>query len=587
MRQSGKRPTPALRTAAAGPAAARPADIPSANQRTGGQILIDCLKVHGVERAFCVPGESYIAALDALHDAPEIDLIVCRHESGAAMMAEAYGKMTGHPGICFVTRGPGATNASAGIHIACQDSTPVILFIGQVARRMLDREAFQEIDYRRMYGQMAKWVAQVDDAARIPEYVSRAFHTATAGRPGPVVLVLPEDVLRERAFAKDARSFVRPAAHPGAADMTRLGELLRGAQNPLVLLGGGGWNAAACADIRRFVEANSLPVATAFRCQDYFDNTLPNYIGDVGIGINPKLAQRVRDADLLIDVGSRLEEMVTSGYTLIDIPQPKQTLVHVYPGAEELGRVYRADLPIHASMPAFAAAAAAMPAVAFAPWADRLPAARAEFIEWTTPKPTPGELQMGEIMAYLRDVLPENAILTNGAGNYTTWVHRYYRFRRYRTQLAPRCGSMGYSLPAAVSAKRHFPNRPVIAFVGDGCFMMTAQELATAVMYRLGLIVIVVNNGTYGTIRMHQERHYPRRAYGVDLVNPDFAAFARSFGAIGETIHRTEEFVPAFERALAADRPVVLELVLDAEVITPTRTLTDIREEALRHQAKE
>ena len=307
-------------------------DPRAANQRTGGQILIDCLRTQGVERAFCVPGESYIAALDALHDAPEIDLIVCRHESGAAMMADAYGKLTGNPGICFVTRGPGATNASSGVHIAYQDGTPMILFIGQVARRMLDREAFQEIDYRRMFGQMAKWVAQIDDPARIPEYVSRAFHTATSGRPGPVVLALPEDVLRERVFAKDTRAFVRSAAHPGAADMARLRELLREAKNPFVLLGGGGWNATACADIRRFIEANHLPVGTAFRCQDYFDNTLPNYVGDVGIAISPKLAARIRNTDLLIDVGSRLEEMVTSGYTLIDIPQPKQTLVHVYPG---------------------------------------------------------------------------------------------------------------------------------------------------------------------------------------------------------------------------------------------------------------
>lgn len=587
MPSSTKRPGTAPRGAAIAGVPGPSTDPRSANQRTGGQILIDCLRTQGVERAFCVPGESYIAALDALHDAPEIDLIVCRHESGAAMMADAYGKLTGNPGICFVTRGPGATNASAGVHIAYQDSTPMILFIGQVARRMLDREAFQEIDYRRMFGQMAKWVAQIDDPARIPEYIGRAFHTATSGRPGPVVLALPEDVLRERAFAKDARAFVRPAAHPGPADMAQLRDLLREAKNPLVLLGGGGWNATACADIRCFIEANHLPVATAFRCQDYFDNTLPNYIGDVGIGISPKLAARIRDTDLLIDVGSRLEEMVTSGYTLIDLPQPKQTLVHVYPGAEELGRVYRPDLPIHAAMPAFAAAAAAMKPVDFTPWADRLPSARAEFIEWTTPKATPGDLQMGEIMAYLRDTLPEDAILCNGAGNYTTWLHRYYRFRRYRTQLAPRCGSMGYGLPAAVSAKRHFPGRPVIAFVGDGCLMMTAQELATAVMYRLGIIIIVINNGMYGTIRMHQERNYPKRAYGVSLVNPDFAAFARSFGAIGETIHCTEEFVPAFERALTTDRPVLLELLLDPEVITPTRTLSEIQQEALRQLAQE
>jgi acetolactate synthase I/II/III large subunit len=559
----------------------------SANQRTGGQILIDALRVHGVERAFCVPGESYITALDALHDAPEIDLVVCRHESGAAMMAEAYGKMTGKPGICFVTRGPGATNASAGVHIGSQDSTPMILFIGQAARNMLEREAFQEIDYRRMFGQMAKWVAQIDETARIPEFISRAFHTATAGRAGPVVLALPEDVLRERAFAKDTRTYNRVEAHPGPDDMARLRELLAAAKNPFVIVGGGGWNAKACADIRRFVEANDLPVGAALRCQDYYDNELPNYAGDVGIGINPKLAERVRAADLLIDIGSRLEEMVTSRYTLIDIPEPEQTFVHVYPGAEELGRVYRPDLPINASMPAFAAAAAAMQPVDSSAWAARVADAHTEFLEWSTPGPIPGDLQLGEIFLYLRQHLGDDAFICNGAGNYTTWIHRYHRYRRYRTQLAPRQGSMGYSVPAAISAKRHHPDRTVISFAGDGCFMMTAQELATAMMHEIPVIFIVVNNNQYGTIRMHQERNYPKRVYATKLVNPDFAAYARSFGANGETVHRTEDFAPAFERAEKAKLPSVIELVLDPEAILPTQTLEGIREAALKRLAQE
>lgn len=554
----------------------------AARQSTGGQILIDSLRVHGVERVFCVPGESYITALDALRDAPEIDLVVCRHESGAAMMAEAYGKMTGSPGICFVSRGPGATNASAGVHIACQDSTPMILFVGQVARGMLDREAFQEIDFRRMFGQLAKWVGQVDDAARIPEYVSRAFHTATMGRPGPVVLAIPEDVLWEQTHAAQTRSFKQSCPYPAPEDMSGLGELLGCARNPFVILGGGGWNSEACAHIRRFVEQNNLPVGTAFRCQDYFDNEHSNYAGDIGISINPKLAQRIKESDVLINIGSRLEEMVTSGYTLIDIPQPRQTMVHVFPGPEELGRVYRPDLPIQASITGFAAAAAGMAPVDSSAWAKTVEAAHADYLTWSTPGPIPGELQMGEIMAYLRKILPDDAFICNGAGNYTAWIHRYYRFRTYRTQLAPRSGSMGYSLLAAVSAKRQFPDRTVIAFAGDGCFLMTGQELVTAVRYDLPIIVILINNGMYGTIRLHQARHFPGRPYGCELVNPDFATYARAFGAVGETIRGTAEFAPAFERALKARKPTILEILLDPEIITPTRTLSEIEEEASR-----
>lgn len=557
----------------------------SASPRTGGRILIDALRLHGVERAFCVPGESYLAALDALGDAPDIELVVCRHEGGATMMAEAYGKMTGRPGICFVTRGPGATNASAGVHVAMQDETPMILFIGQAARSMLEREAFQEIDYRRMYGQLAKWVAQIDEAARIPEFVSRAFHTATAGRAGPVVLALPEDMLRDTADVEDGQAYIPVRAHPGTADMERLRGMLAAARRPFVLLGGGGWDAHACDDIRRFVEANDLPVGAAFRCQDYFDNEHPNYAGDVGIGINPKLAERVRESDFLLCVGSRMEEAVTGGYTLIGIPQPTQKLVHVYPGAEELGRVYRPDLPIHAAIPAFAAAAAALEPVDSGAWAGQAAAAHAAYLEWSTPGPIPGDLQLGDVFLYLRDRLPGDAIICNGAGNYTTWVHRYHRYRRYGTQLAPRQGSMGYGVPSAISAKLRHPDRPVVAFAGDGCFMMTAQDLATAVMYKAAAIFVVVNNGMYGTIRMHQERRHPERVFGTGLVNPDFAAFAKSFGANGETVRRNEEFAPAFERAMKADVPTVIELVIDPEAILPTQTLSGVREQALKKRA--
>ncbi len=551
------------------------------NLRTGGQILVDALRIHGAEQAFCVPGESYLAALDALYDAPEIALTVCRQEGGAAMMADAYGKLTGKPGICFVTRGPGATNASAGVHIAFQDSTPMILFIGQVGRELIEREAFQEIDFRRMFGQMAKWVAQIDQTDRIPEFVSRAFHTATSGRPGPVVLALPEDMLRERAAAADTAAYQRTEPHPGPAQLERLRELLAGAERPFAIVGGGGWDAVACADFARFAEAFDLPVGAAFRCQDYFDNSHPNYAGDVGIGCNPKLTARIKDADLLLAVGPRLGEMTTNGYSLIEVPTPAQNLVHVHPGAEELGRVYRPELPIHAGMRAFAEAAAGLRPDAAPRWGDWRQAAHADYLDWSAPVPTAGALQLAEIVGWLAERLPADAIVCNGAGNYTTWVHRFYRYRGYRTQLAPTAGSMGYGTPAAVAAKRLHPDRPVIAFAGDGCFLMNGQELATAAQYGMAIVVIVINNGMYGTIRMHQERNYPERVIGTDLANPDFAVLAEAYGAFGAVIERTEDFAPAFERAMASGKPALLELRLDPEAITPRQSLSEIRAAAM------
>ena len=555
------------------------------NLRSGGQILVDQLRIHGADMAFGVPGESYLAVLDALHDAPEIRFLVCRQEGGAAMMADAYGKLTGRPGLCFVTRGPGATSASAGVHIAFQDSTPMILFIGQVARGQLDREAFQEIDYRRMYGQLAKWVAQIDDPARLPEYVSRAYHTATAGRPGPVVLALPEDMLTERVAAEDAGPYRPVVTHPGPEQMAALRERLARAERPFVLLGGGGWTATACADIQAFAEASGLPVGAAFRCQDYFDNAHPNYVGDVGIGLNPKLGRRIRESDLLLVTGARLGEMTTGGYSLIDIPRPRQSLIHVHAGAEELGRVYQPELAINATPPAFAAAARALAPIADPPWAEWTRAARADYEENIRPTRGPGPVQMAEIVAWLRGRLPPEAIVTNGAGNYTAWVHRFHQYRRYRTQLAPTSGSMGYGLPAAVAAKAVRPAQPVICFAGDGCFLMHGQELATAVQYGLGIVVIVVNNGMYGTIRMHQEREYPGRVSSTGLTNPDFAAYARAFGAGGEAVERTEDFAPAFERAferaMAAGGPSLIELRLDPEAITPRSSLSEIRAAAL------
>ncbi|MEW6346112.1 MAG: thiamine pyrophosphate-binding protein [Paraburkholderia sp.] len=548
---------------------------------TGARLVVDALLTHGVERVFCVPGESFLAVLDSLHDETErIQTIVCRHEAAAANMAEAVGKLTGRPGVAIVTRGPGATHASIGVHTAFQDSTPMILLIGQCAREHLDREAFQEIDYRRMFGQMAKWVAQIDDPRRIPEYLSHAFHTATSGRPGPVVLSLPEDVLSDAcAVVPSAPAYHRVAASPSAAQIDQLRSMLEGAQRPMVIAGGSGWTPAACADLQRFAENWQLPVGLAFRFQDTLDNEHPNYAGDVGLGINPALAKRINDADLLLAFGPRLGEATTGGYTLLDIPKTKQTLVHVHQGAEELGRVYAADLPIVSGMPELAALLAALKPAGTPAWAGSAEEAHRAYLDWRKPRPIPGNVQMGEVIQQLRAHLPEDAILTNGAGNYATWLHRHFSYRHFRSQLAPTSGAMGYGVPAAIAAKSLYPQRAVVALAGDGCFMMSAQELATAMQYDLHVLFIVVNNSHFGTIRMHQERHYPNRVHGTGLTNPDFAAFARSFGAHGETVERTEDFVPALERSLAAKRAAVIEIRMPQEASTPGATLEQIREQ--------
>jgi acetolactate synthase-1/2/3 large subunit len=541
-------------------------------------MLVDALKVHGVDTAFCVPGESYLAVLDALYDAREaIRLVVARHDGGAAYMAEAYGKLTGKPGICFVTRGPGATNASIAVHTAFQDSTPMILFIGQVGTDFVEREAFQEVDYRRMFGQMAKWVASVDRADRVPEYLSHAFHCAMSGRKGPVVLALPEDVLVETATVADTDPYKIVQAHPGAADIDRLRAMLAAAERPFVIPGGSGWTEAACADLRRFAEVNELPVGCAFRFQDVFDNGHPNYAGDVGIGINPKLAARIKEADLVVAIGPRLGEMTTGGYTLLVPPRPAQKLVHVHAGAEELGRVYQGDLLINAGMPQIAAALAAMAPVDASRWRNSTRAANADYREWAGRRENPGAVQMWEIVDFLRQRLPADAILANGAGNFSGWFHRFYRHTRFRTQVAPTSGAMGYGTPAGVACKIAAPGRMVLSISGDGDFLMNGQELATAVQHDAAVIFIVVNNGMYGTIRMHQERDYPARVYGTDLRNPDFAAYARAFGAQGETVAATAEFAPAFERCVAAGKPALIEIRLDPQAITTQTTLDAIR----------
>jgi acetolactate synthase-1/2/3 large subunit len=565
-------------------------NVAASSTTTGARLLVDALLTHGVDRVFCVPGESFLAVLDSLHDETgRIQTVVCRHEAAAANMAEAVGKLIGRPGVAIVTRGPGATHASIGVHTAFQDSTPMILLIGQCAREHLDREAFQEIDYRRMFGQMAKWVAQIDDPRRVPEYLSHAFHTATAGRPGPVVLSLPEDVLSDLCpVVPGAPAWQRVAASPSAAQIGELRRLLEGAQRPFVIAGGSGWTSQACADLQRFVENWQLPIGLAFRFQDTFDNEHPHYAGDVGLGINPALAQRIREADLLLVFGPRLGESTTGGYTLLDIPKTKQTLVHVHQGAEELGRVYAADLPIVSGMPELATLLAAQQPAGPLPWAGSAGQAHRAYLEWRAPRPMPGDVQMGDVIQQLRAHLPADAILANGAGNYATWLHRHFSYRHFRSQLAPTSGAMGYGVPAAIAAKSLYPQRAVVALSGDGCFMMAAQELATAMQYGLAVVFIVVNNGHYGTIRMHQERHYPNRVHGTGLTNPDFAAFARSFGAHGETVLHTDEFVPALQRALAVQqRPSVIEIRLPQEASTPGATLEQIREQGRKLRASQ
>lgn len=556
--------------------------------RTGGQLLVDTLRVNGVDRVFCVPGESYLPVLDALHDARDaIRLYVCRHEGAAANAAEAYGKLTGRPGVCLVTRGPGATHGSVGVHTAQQDSTPLVLLVGQVARGMAEREAFQELDVRRVFASMAKWAAQIDDADRIPELVTRAFQTAISGRPGPVVLALPEDMLSEATTAAAPAQAARPVrAHPGAEGLAALRGMLAQAQRPLVLLGGSGWNAEACARLARFAAANDLPVACAYRFQDLFDNRDERYAGDVGLGVNPRLAQRIQDADLLLVLGPRLGEITTSGYKLLSVPRPKQRLVHVHQGADELGRVYQPDLAIVSGMPELAAGLASLAPVAERPWGAWTRAAGADHADWVARVPVPGRLQMWDVMDALERRLPEDAIVTNGAGNYTLWLHRFHRYARFRTQVAPTSGAMGYGVPAAIAAKAVHPDRVVVSWNGDGCFLMYGQELATAVQYGLGVVFIVVNNGMYGTIRMHQERRYPGRVVGTELRNPDFAAFARAFGAQGEVVEETSQFAPALERALAAKGPSLIELRVDPEAITPSTTISAIREKSRPEKAR-
>jgi acetolactate synthase-1/2/3 large subunit len=552
--------------------------------RHGGRILADQLVLHRVPRVFSVPGESFLAALDGLLSVG-VPNIVCRHEGGAAMMAEATGKLTGRPGVAFVTRGPGATNAAAGIHVARQDSTPVVLFVGQVARGHRDREAFQEVDHRALFAPIAKWAAEVDRTDRLPEYIARAFAVAQAGRPGPVVLALPEDMLADSADVPDIAPPPSPEQVVAAGPLASLRAALAAAERPLVVVGGPHWSDRAAADLARFAAAWDLPVAASFRRQDRLDNDHPSYAGDLGVGMNPRLAARLAAADVILALGTRLGDIATGGYELLDPGRPGPRILHVHPDPDEIGRVFRADLGLVARADTAVAALAGGDGPAARPWAGWRAAARADYEAWQRPDATPGTVRLEQVIADLGAALPPEAIVTNGAGNYAAFLHRYHRFRRFGTQVAPTSGSMGYGLPAAIAAKLEYPERPVICLAGDGCLQMTVNELSTAVQHGAAVVVIVANNGRYGTIRMHQERAYPGRVSGTDLVNPDFAALARAYGGHGETVESGEAFPAALARALASGVPAVVELRLDPGMLTTSASLSEVRAAALARQA--
>ncbi len=556
------------------------------SMRSGGEILVRHLMLNGVRRVFMVAGESFLPCIDSLYEhRDEIATVSFRQEGGAAYAAEAHGKLTGETGVCFVTRGPGATNASIGVHTAYQDGTPMILFVGQIGSDTVERDCFQEIDYRRMFGPMTKWVASIDRTDRIPEYVARAFQVARSGRPGPVVLALPEDTLWGKANVADVPPGPRAHPHPAPAEIDRLAHLLEEAERPFMIVGGAGWNDDALAQVRGFAERYDLPVGVSWRRLECFDNRHPNFAGHVGYGMDRKLAQRVEEADLLLAVCTRLDEPTTEGYIHVTSPLPRQRLVHVHPDANELGRVYRSELAVVADPAGFAASVASLSPKAKPRWTGAAKAANADYQATLKPGPMPGETNLAEISASLRNRLPNDACITVGAGNFALFPHRFLQFSGPGTQASPINGSMGYGLPAAIAAKLAFPERTVVCYAGDGCFQMTMQELGTAAQNRLGVVVLVFNNGMWGTIRQHQEREYPARVFGLSLTNPDFAALVRAYGGHGETVSRTADFSAAFERAMTfADResmPALIEVQYDPNGITPDITLAAVRDAAL------
>jgi acetolactate synthase I/II/III large subunit len=543
--------------------------------RAGGRILVDSLRIHGVDRLFCVPGESYLEVLDALYDTPQIAVVVAKHEGAAANMAEADGKLTGRPGICFVTRGPGATHASIGVHTAYHDSTPMILFIGQVQRDVRGREAFQEVEFRQMFAPLAKWVAEIESADRIPEYVLRAFQVATSGRPGPVVLSLPEDVLGEESAACDTKPYKAVQAAPEDCDLAALGDELQKASKPLLIVGGSIWSEAGCAALAHFAKANALPVLASFRRQDLIDNRHPCYAGHLSLGLPPHLQQRVKGADLIIALGTRLGDVTTMTYSVLKPPRTAARLVHIHPDANEINRVYQADVPIVSAPSAAAVRMAGIPPVASSRWRDWTADARREYEKFIAiPEKGPRQgVDMAVVIRHLATQLPENAVIANGAGNFTVWVHRFFTYKAPHTELAPTSGAMGYGFPAAVAAALRCPDRMTVCVAGDGDFLMYPQELGTVAQYGARLLVLIVNNGMYGTIRMHQERRFPGRVSATELASPDFVGLARSFGAYAERVETTDTFAPALERALAAGRSAVLELRVDPNQITPDRRI--------------
>ena len=554
--------------------------------RTGGQVLVDQLRIHGIKHVFCVPGESFLAVLDALYES-DIEVTVCRQEGGAVMMAEAHGKLTGRPAAAFVTRGPGATNAAAGVHIASHDSTPLLVFVGQIERGVRERGALQELDYRSSFGPLAKWATEIEDARRIPETVSRAVYTSLSGRPGPVVIGLPEDMLVDVVECSDGAPAAAVEAYPSPDQMQRIASLLQNAKRPLIVLGGTRWDQQAVDAIAGWARVVDVPVAVSLRRQMLFPVSNPAFVGDLGFGANPQLVEKVRDADLILLVGSRMSEVPSQGYSLLTIPVPQQKLVHVFPDPQELGKVYSPEVAVCATPTAFIKELKRLEVHSSTSRSAYRSELRTIWERWsdTSDIVSPGTLQMAHVIEHLNAVLPADAIICNGAGNYATWVHRFYRFDQYETQLAPTSGSMGYGVPAAVGAQRLYPDRTVVAFAGDGCFLMHGQEFATAVQYRLPIVIVVVDNGMFGTIRMHQERDYPERVVGTALQNPDFAAYARAFGGHGERVDKTEEFAAALARARESGLPSIIHCVIDPEAISPAFTLSEVRQKALATQA--
>lgn len=545
--------------------------------RNGGQVLADQLRIHGCDTAFCVAGESYLELLDALYDHKDFKLYTCRNETGAANAAEAYGKLTGKPGVVMVTRGPGACHGVIGLHTAYQDSTPLIMLIGQVARDQFDREAFQEIDYRRMLGQVTKWTAQIEDVERVPEYIARAFSVAMSGRPGPVALALPEDMLRDFSSVADAAPYRYTRAAPSTEDMQAMVEMLKNAERPLMVVGGGGWSQQAAHDIQSFAKTWDLPVACSFRRLDIINHFGDRFVGDLSTAPAPKLLQMVKDADLLLVLGARLGEITTQGYSMMENPKPSKKFIHIHASAEEIGSVYQPDLGIQSGMSAFAAAAKALKSsqVTWAGWRET---ARADFEKWATPIAAEGDLDLATCMAEIRKRADADSIVTVDAGNFSGWAMRYMQFQQLHTFAAPTSGAMGYAVPAAVGAALAFPNRKVFGFVGDGGFMMTSQELATAAQYGGNPVIFLFNNGMYGTIRAHQAKRHPGRAIAIELKNPDFHKLVEAYGCHGETVEKTAEFGPALDRALASGRPSVINIKMDPNIISTTTTLEKMEE---------